>query len=402
MDLKSRIGALRRQTGTVAEAPPEPNMGERIARLRARAAGPGAIDDAALAEAFDGEVIARGVVLVETRIPLHEKHGQWPLARLCDPLGALPDAQECDPLRLVYFDTETTGLAGGTGTVAFLLGLARVHADAFVVRQYLLTRFTGEGALLAAAAEWIGQDAVLASYNGKSFDAPLLNARCRLAGVRDVYSRLPHIDLLYPTRRAFARRWPDCRLTTVEQKLLGLRRQGDIAGADIPQAWWNFLQRGDTRALRTVIRHNRWDLLSLAALPSALAQVHAVPGRHRADVLAIALHWSQRGEQGRAYALLQEHAGDLDPLGLLALARLHRRNRAWPSARGIWEELADDGHPEAVEALAKYHEHITRDFAAARHYAGRLPGGPEHERRRRRLADKPAARLQRTRGPQAV
>src|SRR5690606_31598786 len=130
--------------------------------------------------------------------------------------------------RMVFLDTETTGLAGGTGTVAFLIGLGRVEAGHLVVRQFWLTSFAGERDLLAAAGDWVDGVDGMVTYNGRSFDLPLVATRCRLAGASDRFSGLRHLDLLGPTRRAFARRWEDCRLTTAERRLLRFERVDDL------------------------------------------------------------------------------------------------------------------------------------------------------------------------------
>ncbi|HWV57003.1 MAG TPA: ribonuclease H-like domain-containing protein, partial [Longimicrobiales bacterium] len=293
-----------------------------------------------------------------------------------------------DPRGVVFLDTETSGLAGGTGTVIFLLGLARLAGDALVVRQYMLTAFSGEAAMLESAAEWVGGLEGMVTYNGRSFDLPLVAARCRLTGVTDRFSHLRHLDLLPPTRRAFARRWGDCRLTTAERRLLRFERENDLPGWAAPESWFAYVRHGDATRLPLVAEHNFHDVVTLAALVPALADAHAEPGAFEADILAVARAFERYGASGRAYRLLEEHEAMLDTDGLLELARYYRASNDWPRACEIWQRLAARGVAEAVERLAKYHEHVRRDYAAALALAERLPPVPDHDRRRHRLRRK--------------
>ncbi|NIP71831.1 MAG: hypothetical protein GWO16_01805 [Gammaproteobacteria bacterium] len=384
MDLKQRLAALRQQTGHACIA-------ERIQRYRvgpppARACRP--VDASALAERLGGSLRAGGVIRIERRVALDDVHGARCLARVLDDHGALPEARGLDPGRLVFVDTETSGLAGGTGTVVFLLGLARIEDGALQIRQYLLTGFAGEAVLLTESAKWLGNDDTLVSFNGKCFDVPLLAARCRLAGVADPFSTRGHLDLLHPTRRAFNRYWPDCRLGTAEQRLLGFARTDDLPGSEAPQAWLDLLRRGDATRMPGIARHNHRDLVSLAALLPALVDAHAVPAEHGADALAVARAHLARDDEARARAVLTAARARLDSGALLELARLHRRNGDWNAACIIWERLAEKGSLESIERLAKYYEHVRGDHAVAFDYARRLPLGGVHDSRRQRLRRK--------------
>lgn len=391
MDLKSRLGALRRQSGT---EPAAPAVAERLQRYRAAGRGGprrGGITDQALAQQLAGCLLDEGVILIERRVALDQCHGRIALEAVRRSRWALPEARGLAPEGLVFLDTETSGLAGGTGTVVFLLGLARIEGSELVVRQYHLTRFAAEAAMLRLAGEWLTGGECIVSYNGKGFDVPLLATRYRLRGVRDPLTRLAHLDLLHPTRRAFQRRWGDCRLATAERKLLGFERQDDLPGSEAPAAWLDWLQRGDPARLPGIARHNLWDVLSLAALLPALDRVHDAPGSWEADVAAVARWLRARGDEARSLHLLAEHREMLDRDGLLELARCYRRARRWPEARTIWEPLAEAGCGEAIERLAKYHEHVAGDLRRALDYAGRLPAKPAHEARRRRLRQRLAA-----------
>jgi len=327
MPLRDRLARLRRDVGA-AQAEPAPNTSaapplvERVARLRLRATGFRRLDDAGLAERLGGIALAPGVIEVCHRFGLGHRHGRQSLVALADATVGLPGAP--DGRDWLFLDTETSGLSGGTGTVAFLLGLARVDGDAFEVRQWLLTAFAGEPAMLAAARDW-GGDGSLVTYNGKCFDVPLLTTRLRLHGEAQSYVGRPHLDLLYSTRRAFASRWDDCRLVTAERRLLGFSRPDDIPGAEVPAAWFDWLHRGDWARLAAVVRHNLWDLLSLAALLPALGESYRCPHAAGADARAVARAWVGVGEHGRAVEILSGHDVALDEGARAQLASLHRR-----------------------------------------------------------------------------
>jgi len=325
--LRDRLSLLRRQAGTgEAElgrgSAVAPSLAERIARARGRRASAARLDDAGLAERLGGDLRAPGVIELRHRFALGRCHGEQPLTALQEVAAGLPGAPDGGDWLLL--DTETSGLSGGTGTVAFLLGLARVDGDAFEVRQWLLTAFAGEPAMLAAARDW-GGDGPLVTYNGKCFDVPLLATRLRLQGEPDTYAGRSHLDLLFPTRRAFARRWDDCRLLTAERRLLGFSRPDDIPGAEVPAAWFDWLHRGAWARLAEVVRHNVWDLLSLAALLPALRETYRRPHAAGADAGAVARAWPGAGEHGRAIEVLSLADAELDGAAQAQLAALHRR-----------------------------------------------------------------------------
>lgn len=248
----------------------------RVARLRASAPKAAVIrSDEALAARWGGRVLAPGLVAVERRYPLWHRQGAVALSRVARLGGPMHEclrlAEAPDPARLVFFDTETTGLAGGAGTLAFMVGLGRIEGPLFALTQLVLTRFAGEPALFEALASRIDEAAIAVSYNGKSYDLPLLLARARLAGRRLALAGLAHVDLLHVLRRRHGRGLPDCRLLTAEQALLRFARQDDLPGAEAPRAWTAML-KGDDAGMAGVLRHNRDDILSMAALLARLAE----------------------------------------------------------------------------------------------------------------------------------
>jgi hypothetical protein len=300
----------------------------------------------------------------------------------------LLDRPAGQPGSWLFLDTETSGLSGGTGTWAFLCGLLRVEQAELVLHQYLLARLDAEPAYLQAIGAELDAASLLVTYNGRSFDGPLLRTRFRLTGSRTTLGSAQHLDLLHLVRRAFARRWPDCRLTSAEERLLGYARRGDLPGSEAPAAWLAWLRRGETAPLLGVLDHNGQDLLSLPALASALAAVLRDPAAAGADVGAVARSWLSRGDEDMGFSVLSQRREGLDEAALMELARLHRRRGEWKEACLIWRRLASRGCSSAVEALVKYLEHRERDYGQALEWTDRLPSGLEKERRNQRLERK--------------
>ncbi len=391
MSLKARLQSLQRQTGVVPASTlaPSPSIADRLTRHGRRRQG---VDPAALAEQAGGRLIAPSLIEVVRRFPLGDYHGHMALKCIAETPRALPEAGEIDPRRLVFLDTETTGLSGGSGTAVFMLGLARLEADALVVRQLTMTAFSGEAALLETGEEWLKDAQGIVSFNGKSFDLPLLVTRNRMHGRRTPYDHLFHLDLLHSTRRAFASRWDDCRLQTAERRLLNFHRSNDLPGSEAPAAWLRYLHSGNSDDLLRVVDHNIWDLVSLASLLPALDKAHEEPHRCGADVVALARAWLKNEQEERAVALLESAGAALSANGRLLLANLYRRNGAWSEARALWEPLAIRGNGEAIESLAKYYEHVTGELEYALALAIRLPASPARRQRITRLQVRMARR----------
>jgi uncharacterized protein YprB with RNaseH-like and TPR domain len=195
-----------------------------------------------------------------------------------------------DPIhryRLLHFDTETTGLAGGTGTRAFMIGAADWVDGRFRIRQLTITTMAAESAMLRRFAEWLDEDTVLVSYNGKCYDAPLLATRYRLARLPNPLTGLGHLDLLHPVRRHWKHAWENCRLATAERQLLGVVREDDLPGSEAPAAWITYLRGGSARNLRRVAAHNAQDLKSLAGV---LLRMAAMPGSRNESARKSRLH----------------------------------------------------------------------------------------------------------------
>ncbi len=401
MDLRQRLTLLRRQSGVsqAAKTPPPSHtpdaVGERIERLRGASSGevPRPGRDEHVAELLQGERIAEGLVVVDRHIPLSHQHGKRSLIPITTLQHPRPPVGQALPAeQLVFLDTETTGLSGGTGTVVFLLGIGRIDGDVLCLRQFFLTGFRGEAALLQAAAAWTAGRPYLVTFNGKSFDVPLLATRYRLARLPDPFTGLQHVDLFHPTRRAFSRQWPDCRLQTAEKRLLGFQRVHDLPAHLVPETWFAFVRQGTTQKLPALLAHNRWDLVSLVALLPALTEAFIRPAESGADVVAIARYWRAQGDEGAALAHLQAHERQLNTTGLLDLALLYKRRHLWEAAVSIWQRLAERQCVPALEHLAKYYEHVRHEYPTALSLARQLqalePTNTVHFQRVRRLVAK--------------
>ncbi|MBT2767219.1 ribonuclease H-like domain-containing protein [Stenotrophomonas sp. ISL-67] len=212
-----------------------------------------------------GEEIAPGLFLIESFLPQ---------AIPLQPLSlafARREGEAVQPQDLMFFDTETTGLAGGTGTRAFMIGAADWHHDAargdgLRIRQLLMTTMAAETAMLREFAGWLQPSTVFSSYNGRCYDAPLLKTRYRLARQRCPITPLDHVDLLFPTRRRYRGTWENCRLATIERQLLQIVREDDLPGSEAPAAWLNYLRGGSAVNLRRVAEHNHQDVVTLSLL----------------------------------------------------------------------------------------------------------------------------------------
>ena len=281
--LALQLAALRKQAGapaatatsptsifpaSVYPASPSPIPDELRRLLGIRARTPARVPSAD--RGLPGIEVADGVRLLEQ---FHRSDSQvgtidsrFATTQHTRGFGVVPRAQ------LLHFDTETTGLAGGTGTRAFMIGAAGWTEGVLHVRQLFLTMMSGERAMLELFASWLDPEMVLVSYNGRSYDAPLLATRFRLARLANPLAGLRHLDLLYPVRRRFRRVWENCRLATVEREWLDVVRDDDLPGSEAPRAWRDYLRGGSAHDLRRVLAHNERDLRSLDSLLVKLSE----------------------------------------------------------------------------------------------------------------------------------
>ena len=318
--------------------------------------------------------------------------GAWPALGILDPRVAgevSPErANKGADGRVVFLDLETTGLSGGAGTYAFLVGCGWFDAGTFQVRQFLLTGCAAERGLLEAVGETVAGAGAIATYNGKTFDLPIMQTRFLLHRMAAPFEGLPHVDLLHPARRLW--KPEEAGLTAVDAAVLGHVRENDVPGFEIPSRYFRYVRSGDPAPLQAVLEHNRLDLLSLAMLTSRIARLleHGPDAAATArEALGLGRLYERRGMLAEARACFVRAAGSGLPGGatademltraeaLRASALLYRRTRAHEAAAERWQRLLDlPACPphlarEAREALAVHYEHRLRDFRSARRLA---------------------------------
>ena len=375
MNLRSRLKALtqNQQKPLHDNAEVSPSITDRITRMR-ETAKQFSVSETEIAQQLNGIRLAEGVIRIDRHIPLKNLHGEYELANLKNtPIHFLnKDIGEINHQKLVFIDTETSGLAGGTGTIAFLLGMAKISEESLHICQWLLLAFRGEQPMLEDAIEWLTSDSCLVSFNGKSFDIPLLTSRYLQNRMQNPFRELKHLDLVHPMRRAFSNVWDDCKLQTAEKNLLKLFRQDDLPGAMMPEIWGRVLRSKQFDMLPQVLEHNHLDILSLPALTGALSQIYTKPGMEKCNLVGIAERHCEDGRKSHALEILKHGKEYLDEQGLLMLASLYRMEGQVEAALDIWSHLAVNGSSEGAERLAKYYEHAKRDYAVALQYAQQI------------------------------
>src|SRR5215207_141075 len=274
-----------------------------------------------------------------------------------------------------FLDTETSGLAGGTGTYAFLVGIARFVEGQFVLRQFFMRDPSEEAAMLEAVAQFLAPAQALVTFNGKAFDAPLLTTRYRLHHIPVPYEGYSHLDLLPLARRLWRDRLESRALKYLEQHVLGLTRSSEeVPGYEIPWLYFDYLKSGDARPLAGVFYHNAMDVVAMAAL---LAHVNTVMENpygghveHGLDFVALGKLFEDLGRWEEA-ARLFEHGLELNltesdfGLAVKRLSILQKRRGDFNEALRLWEEAAANGHIYAHIEMAKYYEHKCRDVKTA-------------------------------------
>jgi uncharacterized protein YprB with RNaseH-like and TPR domain len=425
MDLTSRLRSIVRPGGQSRprELTYEPDTGRYEAT----------IDIDRVADVLGGRVVTNSfgrALVIDRRYESDRRHGASHVGaiefadderlRLLDPTLAPSDgAGE----RMLFVDLETTGLSGGAGTVAFLVGCGWFDLGAFQVRQFLLTSYAAERALLCAVAECLADTSLLVTYNGKTFDVPVMETRWLFHRMPLPLESVRHFDMLHPARRLWRKRDARtrgsgtdddacCRLSTLEQVLCGVARVGDVPGLEIPARYFRFLRSGDARPLEPVLEHNRIDLISLAAVTAAGVRLveHGSEGcRDACEALALGKVFERAGRTDAAAACFRRAADDLRAhvdVRAEALYRLGlrlRRDRRFDTAAEVWKrvlELKPGRGSEssvlgplcqfAVRQLAIHQEHRERDYEGARELTLQLleesEGEQTEDAHRKRLA----------------
>lgn len=377
-DLRERLERLRRlgvQRGTAHLRPPE---------ARPSAVGPYAIE-----RLVPGRVVETpsGVCYVaEEERPITEKRGGRALAECLQlppesvvRLDRDPALAAFDFRRAAFIDTETTGLEGGTGTYAFLVGIGTFEGERFVVRQYFMRNPAEEAAMLQLVTKQLEGRRPLVTFNGRAFDLPLLATRFALARQRPPFIGAPHLDLLPPARRLWRDRLASRALTDLEKDVLGhWRTQADVPGWLIPQIYITYVHTGDGRELARVFYHNAEDILSMVTLATHLCDAFAGPPDrlHVNEAASLGRWYEEQGRWGEAEAAYRRALAGPLPDALrrqvfLRLGLLLKRQGRREEAKAVWEawvaELPDDDLTPYIE-LAKHYEWHEADPDAAQRW----------------------------------
>jgi uncharacterized protein len=344
---------------------------------------------------------AFGPVHVRTvTYPRGHRHGREPIDAFLEAgehlaaLAKLPKLADAEPSGALFLDTETTGLAGGTGTLPFLVGVARFDENgALIVEQFLCRDPSEERAQLELLIPRLMAATHLVTFNGRAFDMPLVNTRFVMHRLSNPGYALMHLDLLHVARRIFGRRLDDRSLGSLERAVLGFQRVGDIPGAEIPAAYGAFLRGGPVAPMVAILEHNALDLVALAALGGLLARMYADPEavEHAADHLGLAraaFAFGQREMGDRHLADAAEFGrGDDKTTALHMAAAEATKRRDFERARDLLLEIvaSQTGDAFAHLALAKLYEHRLEDTERAAYHAVRAAEAEGEDASIRRL-----------------
>lgn len=277
---------------------------------------------------------------------------------------------------LLFLDTETTGLSGGSGTVAFMIGLGFIKNSSFHVHQYFISRLSHEEGMLELVQDVVNQYDTIISYNGKTFDIPLLNTRFLMNQRLPFESSLSHIDLLHHSRNLWKYSQENCKLTTLERDKLGFEREEDIPGELIPGVYFEYMRLNRVDMLSQVFIHNRWDILTMMAVLLRIMESHI---RQQAETNPLDDYAKGRLFRNRLdYERSISHYRNVLSSNitkqrriqtLLELGSVFKKCGDFENAQGIWAEACDPDLPfcyEAYRELAKYFEHRKKDLNKAR------------------------------------
>jgi uncharacterized protein len=288
-----------------------------------------------------------------------------------------------DPEKWLFLDTETTGLSGGTGTYAFLIGIAWWDSGGLQLEQFMMRDFSEEHSVLLELGARIAQRPVLVTFNGKTFDWPLLESRYLMTRCIRVPELAAHLDLLHPARAVWKLRLGSVRLVELEQHVLdaprlGWTREDDVPSSMIPQFYFDYLRGRSPLPLAGVVRHNGMDLRGLAALSgklNALLDCQEHEATEALDLFGLSRYLHRRGERMKAESACVAARDRGLPLPFDAQARrelalMAKRRGEHAAAALIWEELLEDQECRAIalEELALYHERRTKDYGKALQY----------------------------------
>ena len=419
MDIQEQLAELRRKITRIDQ-----KYANATPALPAAATWPGRLRPARyfVEELISGQVVETSAgehFETEKLYQRHRRHGSMDISTLIELPDDLLDSLsgntilKSHPKRWAFLDTETTGLAGGAGTYAFLIGVGSIDEEGFRVRQFFMRDFGEESSLLARLTEHLSHFDVLITYNGKTYDVPLLETRYRMARAKPPFARLAHLDLLHGARRLWKLRLDSCRLVDLESQILGLEREGDLPGEMIPYYYFQYLRTQQAFQLVPIFHHNVMDIVSLACLTAVVPFAFRSPAdaalRHGADLVGLA-RWLAQAERFEEAVSLYRRAVDLGlPDNLLfktlwEIGRLEKKLERYAAAVAVYTDLAAAKNPyrvSALEELAKYYERREWNYAMALEMTGSALALEDSEplrRRERRLKTRLASPRRRRAG----
>lgn len=301
-----------------------------------------------------------------------------------------------DIRRCLFLDTETTGLSGGAGTVAFLVGVGYVEGESLVIEQLMLREYADEPALLERLGQRMAGFDSVCTFNGRNFDMPLLETRFTMNRMRDRWRALENLDLLYPSRRAWKLRLGSCRLCNLEAEILGMPREDDLSGSEVPARFFQFMKTGEEALLDDIVRHNRQDIATLAKLLVRLCAINDRPDllSDQRDQFSMGKSLERQGELKPARELYRASARPR-PAGTLAalsgeriagaanwrLYSLCRRSGDWEGAEAVLLQMLRRRQLSGAVCteLSKLYEHRRKDYPKALEYAQKSAGYPDGE-----------------------
>lgn len=287
----------------------------------------------------------------------------------------VPQIDQSQFKNIIFLDTETTGLAGGTGTLAFMIGVGRFTDDGFVINQYFLRQPGEEAAALATLTQFLDPLAAVCTYNGKTFDIPLMNTRYIMQAMKSPFINLPHFDLLALSRRLWRDRLISCTLGNIEREILGvMREEQEVPGYLIPELYTDYLRSGDARSMKGVFYHNAIDILSLAALfvyvAGFLSDPHIYQTVDGIDLASLGRLYKALGHDEHATKVFDESLKRNLPKEiyiktLMHYANIFKQKKEPAKAVGLWEKAAEEHSIDACVELAKYYEHCSKEYDKA-------------------------------------
>lgn len=336
------------------------------------------------------------IFVAQVRRPREYLHGTLPLramTRISDDWlsrwGKFSSPRKFDPRKTIFVDTETSGVSGGGGTIPFLIGIGYYYGGQFRVEQFFVDSHSREEGMLDLVAQFVTPFHTLVTFNGKTFDIPLLETRYLLKRKVSPFSRMEHLDLLHPSRQLWNLTLDNCRLQTIERDILGFHRDDDLPSHEIPQAYFDYVRWGKADPLYRVFGHNAHDIISLMAVTYLLWRGVREEGFDRDSLVEFSRGRILRryGETERAIRSLEaarrrETSLQRKTVILSHLSMMYKSSGKWKEAESLWLEMIDSPvifHLLPYVELAKYYEHRTKDLTRARRLAeGALSRIPAH------------------------